>query len=235
MAIRTFWHLEEFGRIRLSRHFFMRDFLHSEIGGFFGLRNLPIDEALAVANARILCETILEPLWATFGQVHVRSGYRAPALNAFGNARGLKCSSNEKTYADHIFDVPDADGHLGATACIVLPWFLDRARQPADWVKLAWYLHDHLPSYHRMVFFQRQTAFNIGWHEKPRREVFSYVPPKGWLIRSGTLEGWGNHRALYEDFNFPPFRLPPRDEARAPDLASDRSRCELIASRCASA
>lgn len=221
MAIKTFWDLEGFGRIRLSRHFFMRDFMGSEIGNFFGLPNVPVDPELTIKNARSLCETILEPLWSTFGQVHVRSGYRSPSLNAFGNTRGLKCAANERTYADHIFDVLDADGCAGATACIVLPWFLDRVRQPADWMKLAWYLHDHLPAYNRLVFFQRQTALNIGWHEKPRREVFSYIAPKGWLIRSGTLESWGSHRALYEDFGFPVFRMPPREEARAPDLAAD--------------
>ena len=35
--------LEDFGRIRLSRHFFMRDMLYSEIASVHGLRNVPED------------------------------------------------------------------------------------------------------------------------------------------------------------------------------------------------
>src|ERR1700694_4560074 len=33
--------LEEFGRVRLSASFFMRDFLHSEIADFHGILNIP--------------------------------------------------------------------------------------------------------------------------------------------------------------------------------------------------
>ena len=33
--------LEDFGRIRLSCHFFMRDMLYSEIASVHGMRNVP--------------------------------------------------------------------------------------------------------------------------------------------------------------------------------------------------
>ena len=33
--------LETLGRMRLSRSFFMRDFLHSEIANFYGVPNIP--------------------------------------------------------------------------------------------------------------------------------------------------------------------------------------------------
>lgn len=35
--------------------------------------------------------------------------------------RGYNCAENEKNYAGHIWDRRDANGHMGATACIVLP------------------------------------------------------------------------------------------------------------------
>ena len=60
--ITTYTQLEDFGRIRLSRNFFMRDFLHSEIAVWHGLRNVPVNPDLAVRNGRMLCEQLLEPL-----------------------------------------------------------------------------------------------------------------------------------------------------------------------------
>jgi hypothetical protein len=77
--------LEELGRVRLSASFFMRDFLHSEIADFHGIPNIPDDPDLAIAAGRKLCEQLLEPLQATFGRVAIRSAYRAPAVNEFGN------------------------------------------------------------------------------------------------------------------------------------------------------
>ena len=41
--------LEEFGRVRLSNSFFMRDFLYSEISNFYGIPNIPDDPDLAIA------------------------------------------------------------------------------------------------------------------------------------------------------------------------------------------
>ena len=40
--------LENLGRVRLSRSFFMRDFLYSEIANFYGIPNIPEDPDLAV-------------------------------------------------------------------------------------------------------------------------------------------------------------------------------------------
>ena len=39
---------EDFGRVRLSPSFYMRDFLHSEIGDIHGISNLPDDPDLAI-------------------------------------------------------------------------------------------------------------------------------------------------------------------------------------------
>ena len=47
-----FWSLEELGRIQLSQHFYLRDFLYSEIAAAFSLPNVPDDLELAVANGR---------------------------------------------------------------------------------------------------------------------------------------------------------------------------------------
>lgn len=204
MSVETFWDLERIGRIRLSRNFFLRDFLHSEIASFYRLPNWPGELEAAVVAGRELCAKVLEPLQETFGRVHVRSGYRSPFLNTFGNKRGLKCASTEKNLGYHCWGL-DGDGRMGAAACIVIPWVLDHCREPGGWERLAWFIHDHLP-YHRMAFFQSQMAFNIGWHEQPERSIWSTTQPRGWLTRPDMLNGFGSHAEQYE--GFPPFRLP---------------------------
>lgn len=76
--------LESLGRERRSRHFFMRDFLYSEIGNFHQIQNLPDDPSLALHTGRKLATELLEPLVETFGPIAVRSAYRSPAVNGYG-------------------------------------------------------------------------------------------------------------------------------------------------------
>lgn len=51
--------LDELARIRLSKHFFLRDFLFSEAAAVKGMNNIPDDLALAVAAGSQLCENVL--------------------------------------------------------------------------------------------------------------------------------------------------------------------------------
>ncbi|UYQ72871.1 hypothetical protein OF122_03600 [Pelagibacterium flavum] len=177
-----FWKLEKLGRVRLSEHFYMRQFLYSEIGAAYGILNVPDDPDLAIETGTQLCEQILEPLAAKFGPIVVRSGFRSARLNDFGARNGLKCASNEKNFAYHIWDHRDAAGHKGAAACVVIPSFNANATERDSWKQLAWYIHDKL-SYHRLTFFSLDNAFNVGWHEKPRREIYSRMPKPHWFLR----------------------------------------------------
>ncbi len=94
---------------------------------------------------------------------------------------------------------------MGATACIVIPWFADAYERGRDWRDLAWWIHDHLP-YSAMYFFPILAAFNLTWNEAPARTISSYIPPKGYLLRPGEepAEGVEERRARYADF--PVFR-----------------------------
>lgn len=196
--------LEKLGRVRLSKSFFMRDFLYSEISNFYGIPNIPDQPELAISAGTKLCEELLEPLNATFGRIAVRSAYRSCEVNGFGNEKKLNCASNEKNYAGHIWDRRDEDGCMGATACVVVPWFADRYEAGADWRSLAWWIHDHLP-YSHLYFFPKLAAFNITWHERPARRIDSYVEPKGCLTRPGLDNHDGDHSDWYTDF--PKLRL----------------------------
>ena len=191
--------LEKLGRVRLSRHFFLRDFLYSEIGNFHAIPNLPENPDLLIAAGTRLAMDLLDPLVETFGPIAVRSSYRSPAVNAFGNANKMNCAKNPANYAGHIWDMRDAAGRMGACACIVVPWFADLYDRGRDWRDLAWWMHDHLP-YSDMYFFPKRAALNLTWREDPARRIASYIAPKGILPH----EGPEIRRTRYADF--PPFR-----------------------------
>ncbi len=191
--------LEDLGRARLSKNFFFRDFLHSEIADFYRIPNIPDDPDLSIEAGSRLCEELLEPLQATFGRLHIRSGYRSRAVNEFGNLNKLNCSTNAATAADHIWDMRDADDCMGATACVVVPWLIDTYDRQEDWQRLAWWIHDHLP-YASLCFFPKLWAFNIQWHERPARRISSYVAPRGVLTKPGMANHDGSHAEWYAGF-----------------------------------
>lgn len=196
---RTVRSAEDFSRTRLSRTFFMRDFLFSEIAAIEGMRNLPDHPDLAIEAGRHLCEELLEPLQATFGRIAIRSAYRSPEVNGFGNEHNLSCASNERDRARHIWDQRDCAGHLGAMTTIVIPWLIDRLGPKTPWQSMAWWIHDHLP-YSELQFFPKLCAFNIAWHEVPKRYISSFVEPRGVLTKPGMTNHEGNHSRHYAGF-----------------------------------
>lgn len=199
---RTVRTLENLGRVRLSESFFMRDFLYSEISQIEGIPNIPDFPDRAVEVGRSLCGEVLEPLQAALGRISVRSGYRAPAVNAKGaeNNNQYNCSSNESNYAEHIWDYDKPDGTRGATACVVVNSFVPYYEQTGDWQALAWWIHDHIPNYATMYFFPKLSAFNISWSTSPERRIDSYISPKGCLTKPGYENHAGSHESSYRQF-----------------------------------
>ena len=84
--------LEDFGRERLSKHFFMRDFLYSEVSATHGIPNVPDDAKLAVRAGNGLCENLLEPLRCIFGHVVIRSAFRSAVVNGYCHKHKMGCS-----------------------------------------------------------------------------------------------------------------------------------------------
>jgi len=197
---RSMWSLETLGRVRLSRHFYMRDFLYSEIGSFHGIPNIPTTPDLVIENGTQLCTELLDPLQETFGRIAIRSGYRAPALNAFGNENKLNCARNDNPLECHIWD-RGAGAQAIAGASVVIPWFADQYDAGRDWRDLAWWLHDHLP-YSDIWFFPKLAAFNLVWRAAPLRTISSYIAPRGMLLRAGAApdEPKARRQARYSDF-----------------------------------
>lgn len=189
--------LETLGRVRLSESFFLRDFLHSEIAVIHGFQNIPDDPDLAIAAGTALCEMLLEPLQTRFGKISIRSAYRSSQVNHFGNINKLNCGRNETNHAGHIWDRRDAEGRMGATACIVVNRFVPHYERTGDWEAMAWWVHDNLP-YSDMEFFPRLAAFNLQWREQPERRISSFIPPRrGRLTEPGKPNWAGRHDAAY--------------------------------------
>lgn len=200
----SMWSLETFGRVRLSKYFYMRDFMYSEISGFHGVQNIPENPDLVIENGKAFCTSLLDPLEQTFGRVAVRSGYRSPDLNRYGNENRLNCARNDNPLECHIWDRGVGDAAI-AGASVVIPWFADRYAEGRDWRDLAWWIHDHLP-YSEMWFFPKLAAFNLVWRPKPLRTISSYIAPRGTLLRAGedpqvSLDA---RQMAYSDF--PPFK-----------------------------
>ncbi|MEO9819989.1 MAG: hypothetical protein ABJ370_02825 [Paracoccaceae bacterium] len=197
------WSLETFGRVRLSKYFYMRDFLYSEISNFHGIQNLPDDPDLVIENGTAFCTQLLDPLEETFGRVAVRSGYRSATLNAYGNENKLNCARNDNPLECHIWDWGRGDKAI-AGASIVIPWFADQFEQGRDWRDLAWWIHDHLP-YSGLWFFPKLCAFNLDWRPNPRRTISSYVAPRGMLLRAGQQPGEAVEARQKRYADFPAF------------------------------
>lgn len=166
--------LEDLGRVRLSRSFFLRDFLYSETANFFGLQNIPDNPDLAIEAGKRLCAEVLEPLQSAFGRIHIRSAFRSELVNRECRVHGLNCAPNERARGAHIWDSPDEDGVKGAMACIVVPWLIDACAAGMDWREMAWWIHDRL-NYGAAIFYAPLLAFNISWSEAPKRVLVNRI------------------------------------------------------------
>lgn len=173
--------LNDFARVRLSKHFFMRDFLFSETASVLGLNNVPNNKELAIEAGKGLCQNVLEPIQDAWGRIHIRSAFRSEEVNQAGNEIGASCSTNDRNYGGHIWDVEgtaaDGNKYPGATACIVIPAYLEYYEQTGDWTSLAWWIHHHVPAVRDMYFFPKLCAFNISWFgyaEQPKT-ISTYI------------------------------------------------------------
>ena len=195
------WSLENLGRVQLSKHYYMRDFLYSEIGNIHRVPNIPKNPDLAIETGRRLCEALLDPLTETFGPLAIRSGYRSPTLNRYGNENRLNCARNDNPLECHIWDRAEGPEAIAGTS-LAVPWFTDRYDKGRDWRDLAWWIHDHLEHYSEVWFFPKLCAFNLVWRATPLRRLDSYIAPRGCLLRPGADpdEDIATRRKRYADF-----------------------------------
>ena len=152
------------------------------------------------------------PIYAAraFGGIVVRAAYRSPGVNDFCHQRNKPgdfayfCSDNVYGAARHIWDLRDADGHMGATASVFVPWYLERYVETGDFRPLAWWIVDHISDYAEAIFYPWLCAFNIRWYEVPSDKAIKYDSPEQRedivLTRRG-MDGFdGDHADQYPGF-----------------------------------
>lgn len=199
--------LTEYGRQRLSEHFFMREMLYSEVGNLHGIPNLPERPELALQVGREVALRLLEPLKRAFGHVSIRSAYRSPTLNAFCNERfragdtACWCTDNDINAARHIWDRRDGDGHLGGTVTVFVPAYLEHYRKTGDYRPLAWWIRDHIGDYSELFFFRKLCAFNIRWYQGPSDKAIWYLdPPVRDMLTKVGMDGFdSDHSQIYRN------------------------------------
>jgi zinc D-Ala-D-Ala carboxypeptidase len=67
--------------MKLSAHFDLAEFTRSESAKRHGVSNQPTAEHMA--NIKVLCERVLEPIRMKFGPINISSGYRSKVLNHY--------------------------------------------------------------------------------------------------------------------------------------------------------
>lgn len=199
--------LTDFGRQRLSDHFFMRDMLYSEVGNVHGIPNIPDNPELALQVGREIAARLLEPLKRAFGHVTIRSAYRSPRLNAFCNDwfnagdTACWCAGNDINAARHIWDLPDGDGRIGGTVTLVIPAYLTHYERTGDYRPLAWWMRDHIADYAEMLFFRNLCAFNIRWYQGPSDKAIWFLDPpvRDLLVKEEPAGIYINYSAFYSE------------------------------------
>lgn len=103
--------------MKLSEHFLLAEFTRSESAKRHGVSNEPTAEHLA--NIKILCERILEPIRIRFGSINISSGYRSKVLNHYigGSLTSQHCEGKAA-------DI-DQDGMGGATNTEIFNYIKD--------------------------------------------------------------------------------------------------------------
>ena len=116
---------------------------------------------------------------------------------------------------------------MGATACVVIPWFVQylEARSEMFWKAMAWWMHDHLPC-SEVMFCHNQDfnygAFNIPWYETDVRRSIQCTVHRSLTKQSKPDYEPGVHASEYPGFPM----LKPRNEHYAARPASlDTSHC----------
>lgn len=121
--------------MRLSDHFWLREFLRSQTATRLSIDNTPGTQE--IENLARLCAQVLEPIRATFGGrvMTITSGFRCPALNKADHGAPHSAHLDGRA-ADFL-----VEGMTPHAVCLVMvkliwPW-LDQCIYEGDWTHVA--------------------------------------------------------------------------------------------------
>jgi zinc D-Ala-D-Ala carboxypeptidase len=157
----------------ITPHFSYKELTRSGTAIRMGVDNNPPPEHLA--NLKLVCEHVLEPVRAAHGPVTVDSGYRAMALNMIINPMTTTLTKVSKHCTGEAvdFEVRGLDNVFLANWVVAnIPDF--------DQVILEFYTPGDPNSGWVHVSWVKPSTTQVGW--KPRLEVFTSVRVKGQVI-----------------------------------------------------
>lgn len=148
---------------------------------------------------------ILEALPSLFGEASAPARRKAALEWAFSTWRADSVRVEASLGKIDLWVEAVSGWQIGATACVVLPEFVDAFPNPGEWTRLAWWIHDHLP-YSSLYFFPKNWAANVSWHEKPEKRIDSWTgwqvgdawKKQGTLTRPGMENHCGSHKAEWK-------------------------------------
>jgi len=162
-------------RVMITPHFSYKELTRSGTALRMGIDNSPPPHHLA--NLKLVCEHVLEPVRKVFGPVMVSSGYRSLALNMVINplTTNLTKLSKHCTGQAVDFECNGIENVALAEWCAANIWAFDQVilefYTPGDpnsgWVHVSW------------VAEPVSTSSKV-W--APRKEVFTAVRAKGQII-----------------------------------------------------
>ena len=134
----------------------------------------------------------LEPLWARFGRISIRSAYRSPAVNDFGNKHNLNCGQQRKQLCrPHLGPARRRGPHGRDAPAIVVHAFLPYYQRTGHWEAIAWWVHDHLPyDEHGILPQTRRLQRAAGATARRCSRIYSYIPPRRGLLTKPGMPNW---------------------------------------------
>ena len=94
---------EALARVRLSKHYILRDFLFSTECAARGLSNYPEDPDMVIRAGKALCEKLLEPIRERWGHVITTFGYQSREDIEWGWSKGRR-EANRHSSSPHMWD-----------------------------------------------------------------------------------------------------------------------------------
>lgn len=110
---------EALARVRLSKHYILRDFLFSTECAARGLTNYPEDPDMVIRAGKALCEKVLEPIRERWGHVFITFGHQSREGIEWGWSKARR-EANRHSSSPHQFD-RRTFGNLVYARCDVLP------------------------------------------------------------------------------------------------------------------
>lgn len=176
---------DKWTRTRVSKNFILRDFLYSSRADYFGVSNKPSDHPeQVVQSAKVLCETLLEPILAKFGKFFITYGYQSRKLLDV-----LYPKDNPKSSSPHQWDRGTFGFEVYARVDIVPICVEDGEVTHEEFMN--WVIFNTPADL--LMFWRESNTFCLSISPKPRRVALEWVTKGKGENGSNKITYFGSH------------------------------------------